>query len=213
MSLFKDRSQAGRLLSEKLRHYQNKDAVVLGLPRGGVVVAAEIAKALHLPLDLVVARKIGAPGNPELAIGAVTEEGECFFDQAFIEGYQVDPDVLRQEIKQEKKEAHRRRLLYRAGRASLNLKNKIVILVDDGIATGFTLQAAIACVKTKNPKKIVVAIPVGPKETLKKFQHQVDEVVVLQTPEIFRAVGEFYINFDQVSDEEVIALFKLFFPN
>lgn len=204
--MFENRSQAGKLLSKKLGSYKKQEAVVLGLPRGGVVVAAEIAKALHLPLDIVVTRKVGAPENPELAIGAITEDGNGFFDQAFIESYQVDPDFLQQEIEKEKEEAHRRQLLYRAGRPSLNLKNKIVILVDDGVATGFTLKAAIASIRIKKPKKIVVAVPVGPKETICEIKQEADDLVVLENPEIFRAVGEFYQNFDQVSDDEVMAL-------
>lgn len=200
MEIFQDRQEAGEFLAEKLVSYRGRDAIVIGLPRGGVVVAAQVAKALGLPLDIIVARKIGAPSNPELAVGAITEEGAAF--------YGVAPEFIQQEIEQAKKEAKRRVALYRGDRPTLSLKEKIVILVDDGIATGFTMKAAVASVKMKKAKKVVVAVPVGPKETIKQLQKEVDEVIVVLVPPNFHAVGEFYLNFDQVSDEKVRSLYS-----
>ncbi len=206
---FKNRSEAGKELAKKLTEYQgDKHTVVVGLPRGGVVVVAAVASELNLPLDIVVARKIGAPGNSELAIGAITEEGIGFLDQVFINAYEVPLSFLEAQEEKEQKEALRRLALYRGDRPALNLTNKTVILVDDGIATGFTMRAAIASIKSKKTKKIVMAVPVGSSETFETLEEEVDEVVVVEIPKFFHAVGEFYEDFSQVTDEEVIALLQ-----
>lgn len=212
---FKDRGEAGRKLAAALEKYKNsKDAILLALPRGGVVVADEIAESLNLPLDIVVPRKIGAPQNPEYAIGAITETGESVWPVGFPKPEEFgfrEPDFkewLKKEIEKEKKEAKRRLKIYRGEKKPLNLKNKIVILVDDGIATGLTLLAAIKSVKTKKPKKIIVAVPVGAMDSVEIIKKEVDEVVCLYSPAFFGAVGSFYEKFGQTTDEEVIELMK-----
>lgn len=204
---FKDRREAGRKLAETLEEYKNsKDAILLALPRGGVVVADEIAKELNLPLDIVVPRKIGSPQNPEYAIGAITETGEGVWNKGEIED--IDKEWLEKEIEKEKDEAKRRLKIYRGGKPPLALKNKIVILIDDGIATGLTLLAAIKSVKKQNPLKIIVAAPVGASDSVQIIKKEVDEVVCLYTPTFFGAVGSFYEEFGQTSDEEVINILQ-----
>ncbi len=205
--IFRDRQEAGQKLAEKMRRLQGSlETVLLGLPRGGVVVAAEAAKWLRLPLDIVVTRKIGAPDNPELAIGAITEDGEAALDEAIIAAWQIPAEYIKQEIAKEKQEARRRLELYRSGRPALNLKNQTAILVDDGIATGATMRAAIASARAKGAKKVMVAAPVIAADTLEALQKKADEIIYLDAPAYFGAVGAFYENFEQVEDEEVIAL-------
>lgn len=205
--LFKDRYDAGRQLVPKLNAYKNhKDAVVIGLARGGVVTASEIAEGLHLPLNVIVVRKIGAPGNEELALGAITESGEGFFNDDLIAMLGVSSDYLKREIEKEKGVAKRRVELYHSGHKSLNLKNKVVILVDDGIATGASVRAAIKSIKASGAQKIVLAVPVAAPDSLRKIGKEVDEVICLSTPAFFEAVGAFYRAFDQTSDEEIIRL-------
>ena len=207
--IFKDRQEAGYKLISKLQKYKNKaDVIVLGLPRGGIVTAFEIAKGLNLPLDLVVTRKIGAPDNPEFAVGAITEKGEGIFNEATISIYGISQRYIDKEIKKEKKEAERRLRVYRENRPPLNLQGKIAILVDDGVATGLTLRAAIKSVKIKNAKKIVVAVPVIAQDSLEKIENEVDEVVCLDSPLYLSAIGSFYESFTQTEDEEVIELMK-----
>lgn len=203
--MFKDRVDAGKLLAEKLAMYRGKqDVVVLALPRGGVVVGAEVAKALAAPLDIVVTRKIGAPGNPEYAIGALTESGEPIFNEA--ERVDVDTEWLKREVAKEKQEAERRIKTYRGDRPPTDLANKIVIIVDDGIATGLTMRAAIQSVRAKQSKKIAVAVPVSARDSAEIIKQEADELVVLDTPLFFGAVGAFYQIFNQTTDEEVIKL-------
>lgn len=206
--LFKDRKDAGIILAEALIKYKNDpNTIVLGLPRGGIVVAYEIAKKLHLPLDVICPRKIGAPYNPEFAIGAITETGEGFFDQNIIEQLDIPPEYIKEEVAKEKEEAKRRLSVYRKNKPPiLSLENKKVIIVDDGIATGATMKAAIQSIKTKKPSKLVIAIPVAPKETLDEMEGTVDEIVCLATPPFFQAVGQFYHHFYQTTDQEVIDL-------
>lgn len=205
--IFKDRQDAGKQLSEKLAHYKdNPNTIVLGLPRGGVVVAFEIAQALHLPMDIIVPRKIGAPGNPELAIGAITEDGESIFDERMILDYGISQDYLANERQKEKQEALRRLHLYRGTRPPLRLENKIAILVDDGIATGATMRAAIKSAKAKGSLKIIVAIPTAAKDSLEKIKKEANEILCLDTPPLFFAIGEFYQDFPQIEDKEVIDL-------
>ena len=207
--IFKDRQEAGRKLISKLHQYKDRaDVIVLGLPRGGIVTAFEIAQGLSLPLDLIVTRKIGAPDNPEFAIGAITEDGEGIFDAVTISTYRISRQYIDEEIKKEKKEAERRLKVYRENRPPLNLQGKTVILVDDGVATGATLRAAIRSAKIKNAKKIVVAVPVIARDILEKIKTEVDEMVYLDAPLFFSAIGSFYEVFAQTEDEEVIALMK-----
>lgn len=190
--IFTDRATAGQQLAQALTKYKNQPTVVvLGLPRGGVVTAAAIAKALHAPLDVVIIRKLGAPGNEEYALGALTEQGTVVGNGAATI------------IDKEKRELHRRIQAYRQGRPALVLRNKTIILVDDGIATGLTMQAAIQSIRQQQPKQLIVAVPVAPPDTVSKLRSQVDELIVLYQPDNFMAVGQFYEKFDQVSDEIV----------
>lgn len=205
--IFKDRRDAGRKLISKLAQFKNDpNVIVIGLPRGGVITASEIAQGLNLPLDLIVPRKIGAPYNPELAIGAITEDGEGIFDNKLISSLNVSQKYIDQEIEKEKEEAKRRIKEYRGDRPPLNLQNKIAILVDDGVATGSTMLAAIKSAKAKGAKKIIVAVPTTAQDSLKKIKKEVDEVVYLDAPFFFGAVGAFYEVFDQTIDEEVKSL-------
>ena len=201
-TIFKDRIEAGKRLAEVLSEFKNSDAIVLALPRGGVVVAKEVARELGLPLDIIVTRKIGAPGNDEYAIGAIDITGAGVWNEA--ERAYVDPKWLEHKIESEKKEAMRRFETYRKGMGALNLKNKTVIIVDDGIATGLTMQAAVAYSKREGALKVVVAVPVASTESVRALK-SVAEVRILETPIFFSAVGEWYEDFPQVSDEEVIS--------
>ncbi|MFH0898557.1 MAG: phosphoribosyltransferase [bacterium] len=207
MIQFKNRQDAGKKLAKKLLTYKNNPkAIVIGLPRGGVVVAYEIAQILELPLDIVVPRKLGAPFNPELAIGAVTEDGSIILDHQIINILGISKTEITEIIEKEKKEAERRLQIYRKNRPPLNLKNQIVILVDDGIATGSTMLAAIKSVQVHGAQSIIIAIPIGPTETIAKIKNMVDSVVVLDTPPNFMAIGIYYKSFTQTTDEEVITL-------
>ena len=203
--MFNDRQEAGKELAKKLASYRGKDAVVLALPRGGVVPAYEIAHALGLPLDIVAVRKIGAPGNPEYALGAIDEQGTRLMGEA-AGGF--DKAWLNEEAGQQRAEAKRRAQLYRGKRPAFALSGKTVILVDDGIATGLTMRLAVKVVREQKPKKIVVAVPVAPEDSLEALKKEA-EVIVLEPPsEFLGAVGAHYIRFDQVTDAEVIALLK-----
>ncbi|MBN1325512.1 phosphoribosyltransferase [Candidatus Falkowbacteria bacterium] len=206
---FLDRQEAGQKLAEKLKEYnEKKNTIILALPRGGVIVANEVAKKLNLPLDLVVPRKIGAPGNEEYAIGAITESGEGIFDKDAINILGVPKEYIAQKVAEEKKEALRRLKEYRADREPLNLKNKTVILVDDGLATGLTMRAAIKSIKKQKIKEIIVAVPVAAHDSLEIIKNEVDKVIYLDAPSYFGAVGAFYENFDQTTDQEVIDIMK-----
>lgn len=207
--IFQNRQDAGKQLVSKLKQYKgNPDAIVIGLPRGGVVVAFEVAQELDLPLDIIVPRKIGAPGNPEFAIGAIDEQGKGIFDQEVISGYRISQDYIKHEVEKERKEALRRLEVYRGDRLPLDLSGKVAIIIDDGIATGATMRAAIQSAKAKGAKRVVVAVPVTAIDSLKKLKKEADEVVYLDAPAFFGAVGAFYEQFDQTSDEEVVALLK-----
>jgi putative phosphoribosyl transferase len=204
---FRDRRAAGRQLAERLETYRERPAtVVLGLPRGGVVVAAEIAAALRLPLDVVIARKIPAPGNPELAVGAVAEGGEPWLDERSMALAAVTWDHLVREVDRQHEEIARRARLYRRGRTLTLPPRATVIVVDDGVATGATVVAALRAVRQRAPARLVLAVPVAPPEAPDLLRPLVDELVVLATPEEFPAVGTFYDDFRQVSDDDVCRL-------
>ncbi|MEX0849251.1 MAG: phosphoribosyltransferase [Candidatus Dependentiae bacterium] len=207
MIRFKDRKQAGQLLADVLQKYaHNKHAIVIGLPRGGVVPAYEIAKRLRLPVDVIVPRKIGAPLQPELAVGAVTEDGAVLFNESVMHKFGLKPNDVSDVIQKEQNEAQRRIALFRKNKPPLNLEDKIVIIVDDGVATGATMRAAIVSAKQRGAKEIVLALPVAPIDFRKMVQDEVDEMVILQEPDFFPAVGYFYDNFAQVEDDEVVKL-------
>jgi len=202
---FKDRSDAGKKLAENLEKYNSgEDTVVLALPRGGVPVAYEVAKYLNAPMDLVMTRKVGHPRNPEYAICAVSENGNRICNE--VEASAVDDKWLREESKKQIEEAKRRRKLY-VRDSKEKIKGKTVILVDDGVATGLSLRLAIDEVKKQNPKKLIVAVPVSPRETAVDLRRKVDEFVADQIPKVYAgAVGAYYNEFNQVTDDEVIKL-------
>ena len=206
--MFKDRAEAGQKLARKLESYRGKDALVLALSRGGVVLGAEIAQALALSLDIIVTRKIGHLSNPEYAIGAVDEEGFSIWNQA--EAVALNPKWLRAETAKQQAEARRRSTLYRQGRLPHHLDDKTVIIVDDGIATGLTMRLAVQAVRKTGAQKIVVAVPIAPPEAVLELKSEgADEVVMLEPPETFSgAVGAHYQEFEQVGDKEVIRLLK-----
>lgn len=207
--MFIDRKDAGKQLAAALVKYQKApNTVVLGLARGGVVVAYEVAKALHLPLDVICPRKIGLPYNPELAMGAVTESGQMILNPSVIETLGVSDDVIREVAEKEKKRAIERLKVLRQGLPPRQLKGKDVILVDDGLATGATMKAAVQSMKFEGAATIIVAVPVSPDTTLEELQNEADEVVCLETPPFFQAIGQFYDYFDQVEDDEVVELLK-----
>jgi putative phosphoribosyl transferase len=221
--LFVDRTDAAKQLAEKLlwlrdsveeefgKYYNNDDnpLVILAIPRGGVVIGDIISDRLGAKLDLVVSRKIGAPFNPELAIGAVMPDGTCFLNASTIETLQVPQQYIAAQTEEQMKEIDRRLVSYRGRRGYNNeLENKIVILVDDGIATGSTIYAAVQWVKAQKCKQLVIAVPVGPKETIEKLKKVADVVVVIDAPISFQAVGEFYQDFSQVTDDEVISIMR-----
>lgn len=209
--IFKDRQEAGKQLVPILKHYHNdSNAIVIGLPRGGVVLAAEVAKGLKLTLDIVFPRKIGAPMQPELAIGAITETGEGNFDEELIQYLQISQSYIEKATQQEKQVAQKRLQLYRKNKPKISLEGKTVILVDDGLATGATMKAAIASVRKEGADKIVVAVPVAPAETLEEIRDMVDEAFALDIPAFFQAVGQFYEDFSQTEDDEVIEILQSF---
>lgn len=207
--MFKDRNDAGRQLAERLVHYRGKNAVVLALPRGGVVTGYEIARALSLPLDIIAVRKIGHPDNPEYAIGAVDADGTTIVNDA--EAAAADRVWLAGEIQTQEKEARRRGSVYRAGKKPLDIAGETALIVDDGIATGLTMRLAVRAAKAKKAKHIIVAVPVAPPEAVRALKREgADEVVVLESPEGFLgAVGAHYVRFEQVEDDEVIRLMGL----
>ena len=209
MKLFADRFDAGRRLVPALKDLVGEDTTVLAIPRGGVVVAYEVAKALRLPLDVIIPRKIGAPGQPELAIGAVTEDGTVLLDNYLVEYLKVSSDYIKKESDAQRLKIQRRLKLYRGDVPYPSLANRDVILIDDGIATGSTMKAALASVRNRGAKTVVVAIPVGPPSTIVELEKEADRVVCLQTPDNFYAIGQFYRDFTQTSDEEVTKMLRL----
>jgi putative phosphoribosyl transferase len=207
--MFYDRHEAGRLLAEKLNHYRGRENVlVLGLARGGVVVAFEVAKTLSLPLNVVVPRKIGAPGNPELALGSIMENGEGVFNHSIIRLLGVSQNYIEREIEKEKARAQQRLILYRQYAPLPDFKKDTVILVDDGIATGSTMLASIQAMRQAEAQRIVVAVPVASSDALKLMEQVADEVVCLYSREDFVGVGMYYRVFDQTEDKEVVHLLQ-----
>lgn len=207
--VYNDRKDAGKQLAERLSHYRGKpDAIVLGLPRGGVTVAFEIAGALNLPLDILIVRKIGFPGNPELAVGALSETGALVLNEDIIAMYGVERDYLARESNRQKEEIARRKVLFRGGEGLPPLAGKTVILVDDGVATGATVKAAVSTLKQEKLAKLVVALPVASPDAERTIRQMVDEWVCLQAPAGFMAVGSYYRDFTQVEDTDVIEMLK-----
>src|SRR5690349_14604844 len=204
MMRFRDRFEAGRVLAEHLRKYANRrDVLVLALPRGGVPVAFEIARALHAPLDVFVVRKLGVPGHEELAMGAIASGGVLITDPEVIEDLAIPLDVVTDVAAREENELLRREREYRGDRPKPDMRERTVILVDDGLATGSTMRAALAALRKLRPARIVVAVPVAAPATCAELAGEVDDIICARTPEPFRAVGEWYLDFSPTSDEEV----------
>jgi len=209
MERFKDRYQAGKQLAEGLRQYQGRSEVwVFGLPRGGVPVAYEVAKALKLPLDLLVVRKLGTPGQEELAMGAIASGGARVLNQDIVDSLRISPATIDAIEARERQKLQRREKAYRGDKPFPKLEGQTVILVDDGLATGATMKAAVTAIKTLKPAKVVVAVPVAPPDTCQELALVAEEVVALRQPPAFFAVGAWYEHFPQTSDQEVLELLK-----
>ncbi|WP_227370232.1 phosphoribosyltransferase [Halomonas sp. M20] len=200
---FANRLAAGRALAKRLFAYAGSETLVLGLPRGGVPVAAEVARELKAPLDVMVVRKLGVPGHEEFAMGAIASGDVTVLDEALVKRLSIDEQRLQAVIDKERRELNRREASYRGERPYPDLEGRQIILVDDGIATGASMRAAIQAVRRLGAKRLVLAVPVAPQETLEQLAGEVDEVVCVATPDHFHAVGQWYIDFGQTTDAEV----------
>lgn len=201
---FRDRSEAGRALAGELSAYRDRtDVLVLGLARGGVPIGWEVAAALHVPLDIFLVRKLGVPNWPELAMGALASGGQVVLNDSVVTELDISEEALRSAIERETAELQRREQLYRGGRPAADLRGRVAILVDDGIATGATMLVSVQAVRAADPASIVVAVPVGPASACQKIAQAADDVVCVTMPAGFDAVGQAYLDFHQVSDDEV----------
>lgn len=206
---FQDRQEAGRALAARLQKYAGRsDVIVLALPRGGVPVAYEVAEALGAPLDLFLVRKLGTPGHRELAMGAIASGGVRVLNDEVVRWYGIPPEAIEAVAREEQRELERRENAYREGRPAASLEGKIVILVDDGLATGSTMRAAVQAARQRNPSKVIVAVPVGARDTCDELSAAADEVLCARMPEPFSAVGQWYLNFEQTTDDEVRQLLR-----
>ena len=206
---FRDRIEAGHMLAQRLQAYRNgSDVLVLGLPRGGVPVAYEAARELNVPLDVFIVRKLGVPGHEELAMGAIATGGVRVLHQAVIRELGIPQEIIDRVTESEAKELERRQHLYRSDKPLPAVQGRVVIIIDDGLATGSTMKAAVAALRQQQPMRLVVAVPTAPAETCKELQQMADEVVCVVTPEPFYAVGGSYVDFRQTTDEEVRDLIK-----
>lgn len=203
--MFRDREEAGARLADSLSDLKGQDVVVLGIPRGGVEVAAVVARALGAPLDVIIPRKVGAPGNPELGLGAVAEDVEVL-DERLIRVLAVNESYLRNEIAAQQEEIARRSTAYRGDNPPVPLEGKVVVAIDDGVATGGTAVAALRWARARGAARVMLAVPVAPAEAVHRLEQEADEVRVLATPEPFYAVGQWYESFPQVTDERVVEL-------
>jgi putative phosphoribosyl transferase len=206
--IFIDRRDAGKQLAEAVLRFKGQDPVVLAIPRGGVPIGFEIARALEAPLDLVLVRKIGAPSQPELAMGAVVdgEHPELVLNNEIVEALEPSETFIRKEAARQLREIERRRIAYLGDRSRPPIKGRTAIVVDDGIATGATVRAALIAVRRNGPTRLVLAVPVAPRDTIERLRADVDELICLEIPEEFGAIGEFYADFSQLSDPEVTNL-------
>jgi putative phosphoribosyl transferase len=208
--VFKNREEAGRRLAAELMHYdRDPGGLILALPRGGVAVGYQLSLALHLPLDVFITRKIGAPGNPEYAMGAVAEAGSRYVNPDAVNALGVSQQELEQLIQAQEKEIARRKDLYRRGRPLPQLTGRTVLLVDDGVATGSTFIASALAIRSVQPHRLVGVIPVGPSSTIREIRTHFDELTVLMTPDPFEAVGNFFVDFAQVDDHDVVEYLHL----
>lgn len=207
LTRFKNRIQAGELLADRLSEYvRSKEAIVLALPRGGVPVGAVIAKILELPLDILMVRKLGLPGSEEFAMGAIASGDVRYLQDDVVDYYRISDQVIDTVAQRELLELERREKLYRTGRHAPQLQGRVLILVDDGLATGSTMKVAVLAARTAKPARVIVAVPVAAADSLEKLRPDVDEIICLMVPDLFYAVGAWYENFGQTSDEEVIRL-------
>ncbi|MDY6825922.1 MAG: phosphoribosyltransferase [Bacillota bacterium] len=211
--VFSDRRQAGEQLAFRLNSYKGQEPLILAVPRGGVAIAEPIWQNLGGEIDLIITRKIGAPFQPELAIGAVSGDGFVMANEELVTRMNIPEGYIENKAAEEQAEIKRRLRLYRGERPLPSIDNRLVILVDDGVATGYTLLAALRSLRQQHPLKLVLAVPVGPPDTLTRLAEEVDELVYLEAPPNFAAVGQFYTCFDQVSDAEVIAVLKKAWTN
>lgn len=202
---FKDRNDAGLQLLQKLAWLKGKDVMILAIPRGGIVIGDVIAKSLNVKLDVIVPRKLGAPSNPELAIGAVMHDGSTYLNDYVVKALNVNQQYIKTEIEQQVREIERRLQVFRGSKTYV-LTDKIIVLVDDGIATGATTMVAVTWIKKQKPKMVVLATPVAPGEIVNMLKPMVDELIILMMPLEFGAVGEFYEDFSQVEDEQVLEI-------
>jgi putative phosphoribosyl transferase len=210
--LFRDREDAARQLAKQLLKFELRQPLVLAIPRGGVATGAELANALHAELDIVLARKLRSPFNPELAFGAIGENGEVYLDPVIERIAEVTDEYLEQERTRQIHEIEQRKQLYRKAKAAAEIAERSVILTDDGIATGSTMFAAIAVVRRQNPFELIVAVPVAPADRVEKMRTLCDRFVCLSAPSDFSAVGEFYESFEQVEDDQVLAMLRKYTP-
>ena len=205
---FLDRAQAGRELARAVGKIEPGKTVVLGIPRGGVVVAQHLARELNASLDIILARKIGAPGNPEFAIGAISEDGHVFLNREYARQAGADEAYIEQEKQLQVAEIKRRAALFRNVHPKIPLKGRTVIVTDDGVATGATLEAALWSARAEKPRELIAAIPVGPEDTLRRLGKQTDGLVCLRLPETFYALSQFYLRFEQVDDRQVLDILQ-----
>lgn len=204
---FRDRADAGRHLAAPLAHLAGRsDVVVLGLARGGVPVAYQVAVALDAPLDVLLARKLGVPGHPELAMGALASGGLRVLNQSVIDSLRIPPAAVEEVAAREAAELARREQVYRQGRPQLDVRDRVAVVIDDGLATGATMRAAVNALQAQSPARVVAAVPVGSVETCVQLAEEADEMICLRTPTSFHAVGEWYDDFTQVTDDEISAL-------
>ncbi|MFB6354252.1 MAG: phosphoribosyltransferase [Halobacteriales archaeon] len=205
---FEDRKDAGRQLAAAIRDRGVEADVVLAIPRGGLPVGRAVADELGVPLDIVVASKIGAPGNPEFAIGAVASDGSAWLDEAAIDRFGIDEDYVETQRELEAETARSKAERYREGREPPSLEGKSIVVVDDGVATGSTARAALRLVRKEGADRVVLAVPVGPPDAVEELRNEADAVIAVSTPRHFSAVGQFYDRFDQVSDDEAMAYLR-----
>ena len=207
MVRFRDRSDAGRILASRLQEYANRpDVIVLALPRGGVPVAYEVAETLHAPLDIFVVRKLGVPGNEELAIGAIASDGEQFLNEEIVHDFAISPAEIEQVTQREQQEIERRERMYRGNRPALMLRDRTIILVDDGIATGATMHAAVAAIRRQAQARLIVASPVAAPQVVDDLSWVADQVVCVLAPVALYGISRWYDHFDQTTDQEVCDL-------